>query len=252
MTRAANANPFKNGLIEAVYVIHARKFADRAAHMKKELARFDIPFEFIEPYDADTLDAGILSRFFAPDAVLSPGQKSASLKHFEAMRRVVEKKQQLALIFEDDVMLADNFIEEIGKIVEEAKGLDHPFTVQIGCANNMYVPQNRLVPGQRLYEAIEVRAADAYLINAKAARIRVDWLEHGKIHRAPDHILTHIDREKNVKIYWSEPTLVEQGSMNGLFPSVLEENRKTQPLWYMKLRFKWQRLRKKYIYRLFR
>jgi len=247
-----NYEPFQSGAIESVYVIHARKFTDRAAHMKREMARFEIPFEFIEPFDADTLDAGILERYFAPDARLSPGQKSASLKHFEAMRRVADKNQRLALIFEDDVMLAQNFIEELGKIVEEARGLAAPYTIQIGCANNMYVPRHLLVPGRRLYEAHEVRAADAYLIGAETARIRVDWLEHGKIHLPPDHILTFIDREKHIRTYWSEPTLVEQGSMNGLFNSVLEENRKAKPLWHLKFRFWWQRLRKKYIYRLFR
>ena len=245
-------NPFKTGAIESVYVVHARKFTERAAHMKREMARFDIPFEFIEPFDADTLDAGIQDRYFVPDARLSTGQKSCSLKHFEAMRRVADKKQRLALILEDDVILADNFIEELGKIIEESKRLTPPYTIQIGCANNMYVPKHLLVAGQRLYEAHEVRAADAYLIGAEAARIRVDWLEQGKIHLPPDHILTYIDREKQIRTYWSDPTLVEQGSMNGLFPSALEENRKTRPLWYMKAVFWWQRLRKKYIYRLFK
>src|SRR5450756_417874 len=244
-------NPFKNGTIEAVYVVHARKFTDRTAHMKAEMARFEIPFEFIEPFDADTLDEGMQKRFFAPDAGLSPGQKSCSLKHFEAMRRVADKNQRLALILEDDVMLAGNFIEELGKMVEEAEAgaLTPPYTIQIGCANNMYVPRSSLVPGQRLYEAHEVRAADAYLIGAQAARIRVDWLEHNKIHLPPDHILTFIDREKHIRTYWSDPTLVEQGSMNGLFTSALDGGRKSKPLWYVKARFWWQRMRKKYIYR---
>ena len=252
MTRENSANPFKNGQIAAVFVIHARKYADRAAHMKKELARFDIPFEFIEPFDADMLDAAAQSRYLAPVTNLSLAQHSCTLKHFEAMRRIADRNCPLALVLEDDVLLADNFIEELGRIVTEAGRLAPPFTIQIGCANNMYVPKNKLVPGRRLYEAREVRAADAYLINAEAARKRVSWLDQNKIHLPPDHLHTFIDRAYDIKVYWSDPTLVEQGSMNGLFNSVLEDGRKSKPLWLMKLTFGWQRLRKKYIYRWFK
>jgi hypothetical protein len=78
------------------------------------------------------------------------------------------------------------------------------------------------------------------------------WLDHNKIHLPPDHLCTFIDGQNKTKIYWSDPTLVEQGSMNGLFPSALDGGRKTKPLWYLKARFWWSRLRKKYIYRFFR
>jgi len=245
-------NPFKNGSIESVYVIHARKFADRAAYMKALLGRLEIPFEFIEPYDADQLDDAIQSRFLVPGSGLSPGEYSCSLKHFEAWRRIVARNQRLALVLEDDVVLTDNFIEKLGEIVAESAALAQPYTIQIGCANNMYVPRRSLVPGKLLYAAIEVRATDAYLIGAPAAQTRLAWLDHNKIHLTTDHLCNLMDRQSQTRIYWSEPTLVEQGSMNGLFPSTLEERRKNKPLWRQKARFAWQRLRKKYIYRIFR
>ncbi|HEV2694389.1 MAG TPA: glycosyltransferase family 25 protein [Verrucomicrobiae bacterium] len=245
-------NPFKTGAIEAVYVIHARKFADRAAHMKRLLGRLEIPYEIIAPYDADMLDAATKNRFLSPANSHSDGENSCTLKHFEAWRRIAERNQRLVLILEDDVVVAENFIEELGEIVEEAQQLAPPYTIQIGCANNMYVPRKTLVPGKHLYLSGEVRATDAYLIGAETARRRLGWLDHNRIHLPPDHLCTFIDGQQKTPIYWSDPTLVEQGSMNGLFPSELDRRRKSRPLWYLKVRFWWQRLRKKYIYRLFR
>jgi glycosyl transferase, family 25 len=248
----AQMNPFKNGIVDAVYVIHVAKFTDRAAHIRAELGRFEIPFEFVLPHDADDLDAGTLKRFLVPGGRLASRDLSLILKHMEAFRRLLAGGHQLALVLEDDVVLDKRFNQELSAIVEESRAFNGPFTIQIGCANNMFVPGHRLRPGQRLYEACEVRATDSFLINAAAARIRLDWLESHQFDRPVGHLFNQIDAEEKIKIYWSEPAIVEQGSMNGLFPTALGGGRKGKSLRYLKWRYAWQRLRKKYIYRFFR
>jgi glycosyl transferase family 25 len=244
-------NAFKNNMVEAVYVIHARRLTDRATHIKAQLGRFKIPFEFIESYDAEALDAEMQNRFGVRDSQLSLISLSCVLKHMEAMRRIAASGHRWALVLEDDVILDKRFDEELGKIVEEAERFDHPCTIQIGSGGNMFVPKRVLQPGKRVYEASEVRAADSYLIGAKAARLRLDWFARNeKIHLPVDHLFNLIDKETGIRFYWTEPTIVEQGSMNGVFRSVIE-SRSKKPLWGIKLRFWWQRWCRKYIYRLF-
>lgn len=246
------SNPFADGTVQAVYVIHARKFTDRAAHMKSELGKRGIPFEFIEPFDADTLTDEMKARHFVPESKVPLGHMSCVLKHFEALRRIAEKNLRCALVFEDDVVLDENFNEVLAQILAEAKNFTPPYTLQVGCASNMYVPGKMLQPGKFLYPAAEVRAADAYLIDAQTARLRLDWFAKNRANHSIDHLFNVIDREEKIPIFWSHPTLAEQGSMTGLFASTIDQNKMKKAIWRIKLRFWWQRLRKKYIYRFFR
>jgi glycosyl transferase, family 25 len=245
-------NLFKNGTVGATYVIHVPKFTDRAAHIRAELGKFEIPFEFILPFDADDLDRKTQDRFLVSGGRLTLRQLSCVLKHMEAFRRMLASGHQLALVLEDDVVLDARFNQELSAIIEEAKTFTGPFTIQIGSANNMFVPGHRLRAGQRLYEACEVRATDSFLINAAAARVRLDWLETHQFDRPAGHLFNQVDAEKKIKVYWSEPTIVEQGSMNGLFATALDRGREKKSLQFLKWRYAWQRFRKKHLYRLFR
>src|ERR1043166_1792436 len=154
---------------DAVYVIHVARFTHRAAHMKEHLGLFGIPFEFVLPYDADALEPQTLTHYLTPGGRLIARDLSCILKHMEAMRRVAANNHRLALVLEDDVILNENFNEKLTAIIEEAGTFQPPFTIQIGCANNMYVPKAQLQRGRRLYPANQVRATDSYLINAEAA-----------------------------------------------------------------------------------
>jgi glycosyl transferase family 25 len=244
-------NPFQAGRVQAVYVIHVRSFTERAAHIKAELARFEIPFEFIDQHDPDTMDPELKRRYMAADYSLPLRKFSCSMKHFEAHRRIAAEGWRRALVLEDDVILSGRFHEELSLILAEAESFDFPHSIQLGCANNMYVPASRLRPGRRLYDAREVRANEAYLIGADTAHRRVQWLERNRLSRPTDHTFSQIDEELGIRIFWTEPSIVEQGSMTGLFPTALATGKVRKPLWCIALQFRWQRFRKKHLYRLF-
>jgi glycosyl transferase family 25 len=244
-------NPFKTNEIQAVYVIHARKFTERATHIKTQMAKLAIPFEFIWEDDADAIAASALDRYFCPAYKTRIKECSCTLKHIAALRRIADNGLRLALVLEDDAIPARNFIMELGKIVEEAMTLDPLCAIYIGSGGNMFVPRSQLKPGRRIYEAQAARCTEAYLISAQAARARLGWLERNKIDRPTDHLFGLIDGQEKIRIYWSDPAIVTQGSMNGLFVSDLDGGRKDNPLWRVKLGFWLQRLRRKYLYRLF-
>ena len=248
----ASLNPFKTIGIQAVYVIHARKFTERAAHIKAQMAKLAIPFDFILEEDADAIAPSTLERYFSPEYKTRIEECSCTLKHIAALRRIADNGLRLALVLEDDAIPARNFVMELSKIVEEAGTLDPLCAIYIGSGGNMFVPRSQLKPGRRIYEAHAARCTEAYLISAPAARARLEWLERNKIDRPTDHLFGLIDGQEKIRIYWSEPAIVTQGSMNGLFASELDGGRKDNPLWRVKLGFWLQRLRRKYLYRLFR
>ncbi len=244
-------NPFRNGDIGAVYIVHARRFTDRAAQMKQQLDRLEIPFEFIEPFDAEVLDADALKLFTDERMKMSRGQKSCTLKHLEALRKIAAAGHRLALVFEDDALLDPRFMAEMEKIVAEAKAFSQLHAIYVGTGGNMYVPWRQLRRDRRLYEANQSRCTEAYLIGAPAARARLAWLEHNLIDRPVDHLFIVIDQQAGVQMYWSNPGVVEQGSMNGFYFSTQDGGNRFKYLWQVKLSFYLQRFRRKYLYRFF-
>jgi glycosyl transferase family 25 len=234
-----------------VYVIHAAHFEDRGAHMKQALGQLGIVFEFVADFDPKDITEEVEQKYFAPGVSMSMGAKSCALKHVRVMELMAERQEAKALVLEDDLVFDQHFVDWLLVFLKEAANFAPGYTIQLGCANNMYVPGRQLQKNQHLYLQKEVRAGEAYLIEAQAANQRLDWIYKNKISLPIDHLFNLLDSELGLSIYWSDPTLVEQGSMNGLFKTSLDDGRINKSALRLKLKFAWQRLRKKYIYRWF-
>ena len=208
--------------IAVILVIHVKTFVDREAHMRSELGRFGLHFEFVLDHDAVEITPEIEARYFVPDCRLSRAEKSCCMKHLLAMRQVARLPEgQFGLVLEDDVVLADDFPAILGKAVEEAAGLSGPRVIQVGCANNLHVPKHLVKDGTYLYRASQVRATDSYLIDPDSARRRIAFIEQHKMALPADHLFNQVDTACGIPFYWLEPTVVEQGSMNGRFQSAI-------------------------------
>jgi glycosyl transferase, family 25 len=53
--------------------------------------------------------------------------------------------------------------------------------------------------------------------------------------------MREMDAAIGVRHYWLRAPLVEQGSMNGLFASVLDDKRRDRGRWYNWARFRWDK-----------
>jgi glycosyl transferase family 25 len=235
-----------------VYVIHAAHFVERKRHIRQALNEQRIAFEFVEAFDPKDITEDVERNYFVPHVQMSMGAKSCALKHVHVMEMMRDRQQPLALVLEDDLVLAKDFVSWVHAFLKEATNFVEGYTIQLGCANNMYVPGRQLIKGRHLYKQNEVRAGEAYLLDNLAATKRLDWIKKKKISMPIDHLFNKVDAEVSLVIYWSDPTLVEQGSMNGLFKTSLDAGRINKSAFRLKLKFGWQRLRKKYIYRWFR
>jgi glycosyl transferase family 25 len=224
-----------NGLVDAVFVLSVRSFTDRIAHIRTELARHGIDFEFVFDYDANAIPPELNDRMFAPSD-MKAAHRSLVLKHVRSWELALERGCRRVLVFEDDAQLAADFGARLAEALEEAARLPAGWLLYLGRGNNQHIGARAgpaLVPGGPL------PATDALVFDAEAARRRLAYLASHRITRPADWLTREIDAAVGVAHWWLRTPIVTQGSMNGRFDSVLDAKRKWRGRWYAWLRFRW-------------
>jgi glycosyl transferase family 25 len=227
-----------NQLVDAVFVLSVRSFDDRIAHMKLEMARHRIEFDFVFEHDANAIPDETIARVFAPSD-MKRAHQSLVLKHIETWRLCVARNYRRVLVFEDDALLGRGFADGLALALAAADRIAGPWMVYLGRGDNRYVGagkgESALVPGGVL------PATDALLFNREAAQRRLAWVEQNRIARPADWLMREMDTQIGVRHFWLREPLVEQGSMSGLFESVLDEKRESRSRWRVKLRYRWDK-----------
>ena len=233
-----------NALVDAVFVLSVRSFAERIAHIEAELARHGIVFEFVFEHDADTIPDTLIERRFAPSDMRRSHQ-SLDLKHIRTWELALERGLARVLVFEDDAVLAPDFAAQFTRVIAEAGALAPGWLVYLGRGDNRVVPQPRAATA--LVAAGLLPATDALVFDREAAARRLAWIEQHRITRPADWMTRETDAAVGVRHYWLARPLVEQGSMNGQFDSVLDTKRQGRGRRFARWRFRldgwWRRLR---------
>lgn len=232
---AASAAPRVNALVDAVFVLSVRSFADRIAHIRAEMARHGIAFEFIFDFDANAIPDDLVEWRFGPSD-MKRAHMSLVLKHLRTWELMRSRGLSVALVFEDDAVLADDFAAGLAEAMTEARALTGPWCLYLGRGNNQHVGARG---GAALAPAGPLPAADALVFNRAAADARLAHIERHRIVRPADWLIREADAAAGVPHYWLRRPLVEQGSMNGLFDSVLDGKRRMRGRWYAWLRYRW-------------
>ena len=159
---------------------------------------------------------------------LTDGEISLMLHHFECYK-IISEKYDYAIIFEDDVILGDNFKNKIEKNISDLpEDWDMLF---FGEGHGVHIPQYRQSPGVNIYKKLtdlknkmpggidgSTRCADSYIVSKKCAQKLVQVINILQITSIPlDHLLNKINHLCKFNIYWAEPTLAVQGTSNGTF-----------------------------------
>ena len=234
--------------IDGILIINPRDFVERRLHIERQLQSLGLTYELIHTYDACDIDHLTTQRYFKqPYPPL--GHQSCAMKHLAALRLVADRKWHQALILEDDVILAPDFVQGVREAVREASTIKNPHVVYIGSGGNFYTPKSMRIPGRRLYKASKGRFTDSYILDADTARRRVEWMEHQGIGGAIDVHFDASDPKLGIEWYWLEDPVVEQGSKNGTFRSAIQS---APPNVIQRVKFWWEKMRRKYIYQLWR
>jgi len=207
-----------------IFILHYKVLVDRKKHILQQLEKQNIKdYEFIEKYDKDEITEYESSLF---NINYKKSTMSLHLKHNFVYKLIAEKYEN-ALIFEDDVILSENFNETLNKYITQLPEDYDMLFIGDGC--NFHIQKHNLIPNKNIYEKClyptswggdgASRCSDSYIISKKCAIKLCNYIENlkDKISLPIDWWLNEAARDINLKIYWAEPTIVTQGTQTGLF-----------------------------------
>jgi glycosyl transferase family 25 len=207
-----------------IFVLHYSKLTNRKIHMIDQLKKQNITdYEFIEKFDKDELTIHDRILF---DVNYKKSTMSLHLKHNYAYKIIAEKYEH-ALIFEDDVILCDNFSELLRKYMAQLPANYDMLFIGDGC--NLHIEKHKLISNKNVYEKSlyptswggggATRCCDSYVVSNKCANQLCEYIKHlpSRISLPIDWWLNITAKDNNFKIYWAEPTIVTQGSQTGMF-----------------------------------
>jgi GR25 family glycosyltransferase involved in LPS biosynthesis len=208
-----------------VFVVHYKKLQDRKVHILEQLNKCNITdYEFIE-IDRDELKGHNISMFMEG---YSASQIAIALSHFHAYRQIRDK-YDCGLIFEDDVILSNDFEQIFQEYLTELPDDYDMLFIGDGCG--LHIQSDYIFPEQHIYRKCLYptswggngagRCGDSYLVSKKCANILCRYIDNlrYKIKMPVDWWLNVAARDNDFIVYWSEPTIVTQGTQTGLFMS---------------------------------
>jgi GR25 family glycosyltransferase involved in LPS biosynthesis len=212
-----------------VYVLHSSNLSKRKKHILEQFRKHNIyNFEFIEKFDAREITEEE-SKPFAKDYKRT--LMSLFLKHiyvYQLIAKDSEASKTPTIIFEDDVILDDDFYEILEKYMNEACDTSDTSDTSeydmlfIGCGYNLHINKEVIEDDKHIYKNPYTRATDSYVITSKCAKKICDYYEETAALACPITLpinlwLNKAILDKGLNVYWCEPTIVSQGSQSGLF-----------------------------------
>jgi hypothetical protein len=104
----------------------------------------------------------------------------------------------------------------------------------IGDGCNLHIPKEYILPNTYIYEKVlyptpwggdgATRCTDSYVLSKKCATKLSDYIDTISYKIQDSNIdwwLNRAARDNQLNVYWAEPTIVTQGSENGLFKPTL-------------------------------
>ena len=216
-----------------IYIIHYKKLIDRKVSILSQLKKYNITnYEFVE-IDRDELTEHNIDIF---DSNFGKALTAISLSHFYAFEDIVANHTN-ALIFEDDVILCENFMTKLSSYMNQLPDDYDMLFIGDGCGQHIEISKledNKYIYHKSLYPTDgplgssygSVRCADSYIISKKCALSLCKYINNSKnkINDSIDAWLDIAARDNGFTVYWAEPTIVTQGSQNGSFERSWYEN----------------------------
>lgn len=210
--------------IDGVYVIHAKKgYEVHEQRIVKLFHENNISFEFVTEGDPADFTDNILDKYFTKNVQqkLSKGALSCTLNHVLAYKKIVERNNKYALVFENDPFFLGNFSKKLTALQKEVEGLNGSFIISLENSTLRFPSYFQVKKDKHLYRANSGRMAGAYLINLQAARAILKDLETNKCDDVIDWWHNDLINRGVIKMYWAHPPLTEQGSHNGYLHSTI-------------------------------
>lgn len=228
--------------VDAVYVLSVKSFDTRIAHIRAELGRHGIPFEFVFEHDAKEMDPALVNATFAPSD-LKAGQQSLVLKNIHVWRTALSRGLRRVLVFEDDAVLRQDFAPRFEEAMRALEKQPPGWLLFLGGLDTKVPDRYFLAPGPLV--ELPIATTEAYVCDLEAIRRRLAWLDDNRVTLAADFLIRQVDAQVGVRQFWMRHPVVEQGSVLGLFDSVLDRQRLKHSRAFNILRNRWNKFQRR-------
>ncbi len=212
------------------FVVHYARLAYRKAFLVSQFARLGLDdVTYIEQYDRDTLSESDIAMFHPK---LSRANMAVTLSHLQCIKDMLASGVDHALILEDDAVLHPDFNARLDKYMNELP--DDWDVMFIGNGCGLHIPRAIIEanPGQTVFPkghdttvgAGCTRCTDSYVLRRRCAERILDYVSslQSKVEMPVDWWYNDVLRDIGAKVYWSEPTIVEQATQNGMWPTSVQ------------------------------
>ena len=203
------------------YVIHVASEIERRKLIEKELDGKGFETTFILDGDISTLNTSRLNTFFSGKMKCAKATTSCAFKHILAYQDILKNKHPFALILEDDIRFYAN-IHLLDSILDEIKDRKlQDFIVSLEDSRLKYIPKSKRQKGRFLYVENSGRMTGAYLIDFAGAKRILDYVKTNKMSSPIDWFHNECIEENVVNMFWSQPPIAVQGSLEGSVKSLI-------------------------------
>lgn len=231
-----------NAWVDAVYVLSVKGSDFRIRHIEAELAKKGVAFSFMFEHDAVELTEETLAETFGPSS-MKRAHKSLVLKNIQVWKDSVARGYQRVLVFEDDAVLSDGFIAGFDTAMQAAVKQPPGWLVFLGGLDTKVPDSYFLAPGPLV--ELPIPTAEGCVHDRLAMERRLTWLESNPVILSVDHLMVHIDAAMGSRHYWLRQPIVEQGSVTGMFDSLLDAGRQKHSRAFNVLRNRWNKFRRR-------
>lgn len=213
-------------LMMRIYIIHYHALTDRKEYMDRQVKSLlevnnNVHVEYVDQFDRDQLPPHRRSLF---SHRLDGAQRAIAFSHLFVLREMCRLEVPYVLILEDDATFnPQTLITDLGKMMGLMEAISTEwdmFVIGEGCNHHAATKvRPAAVPRDIQGGASTTRCLSAYVVSLKCAQTILDHVDQpdSQIHIPIDHYYNKIAKPLNLQVFWSEPTLVSQGSENGLF-----------------------------------
>jgi GR25 family glycosyltransferase involved in LPS biosynthesis len=196
------------------FITHYTPLVDRKEHIIHSLHSANIrDFEFVEVYDKEALTKLDTDKF----AEIKLSEISLFLKHVDIYKKHID---DVVVVLEDDAVLVDNFKEKLDYYLDAIYRSDSKWDILFTgeCCNLHAVNSEKQIFHKLPYS----RGMSMYVLNTCVCTKLHSIFDNEQLITKPiDHWFNYIIPKYNLNTYWTEPTLVFQGSEIGYFKSAI-------------------------------
>lgn len=201
------------------FVIHYTKNTDRKERLIKEFEKYNISdVRWMNENDRENMQLN--EHLYQPNNTkkINKGEISLTLKHYFALKEIVEKEIPLAVIMEDNVTFIENIKEKVNMYLNEANKRKLKWDIIFeGDTHYLKYKEDTINKNILLYKKSNqiteqclgsTRCSNFYIINLNSAKEYYNAFV--PFNNVCDHWSNHLFRKLNFNIWWVEPPIVHR------------------------------------------